>query len=56
MRPSRGEGVPPLRREAILALLWQVPARRWRAKIKGEMPLPRKHKGGTPSPRCLGHK
>jgi hypothetical protein len=49
-----GEGVPPLRREAILASLCQASMHSSRPKNKGKMPSSRKSKGGTPSPRCLG--
>ncbi len=37
----RGEGVPPLRREAILASLWRAMTRPSRVNCKGKMPSPR---------------
>jgi len=50
----RGEGVPPLRREAILASLGHATMRP-APRGKGKMPSLRRNKGGTPSPRQRGY-
>jgi len=50
---ERGEGVPPLRREAILALLYQGMMRPG-PQVQGQDALATKNKGKMPSPRARG--
>jgi hypothetical protein len=58
-RVARGEGVPPLRREAILASLSGGAVSPW-PEVQGQDALATKNKGKMPSPpagegRFLGH-